>query len=70
MWMVGVILGNGRCFAPRTHVPTPTRTFAYPKLLVQMPARYSANVTESGKPGTGTRELGSGSYTFSGLRVP
>jgi alpha-L-rhamnosidase len=33
---VGVILGNGRYFAPRLEVPTPTRTFGYPKLCLQL----------------------------------
>jgi len=33
---VGVMLGNGRYFAPRSDVPTNTRTFGYPKLLLQL----------------------------------
>jgi len=33
---VGVILGNGRYFAPRRKVPTFMRTFGYPKLLLQL----------------------------------
>jgi len=37
---VGVILGNGRFFAPRVNVPFPTPTFGYPKLLLQMSIQY------------------------------
>jgi alpha-L-rhamnosidase len=37
---VGVILGNGRFFAPRVNVPFPTPTFGYPKLLLQMSVEY------------------------------
>src|SRR5208283_2310399 len=33
---LGVILGNGRYFAPRHNVPTFMRTFGYPKLLLQL----------------------------------
>ena len=33
---LGIILGNGRFFAPRHKVPTFTRTFGYPKLLLQL----------------------------------
>jgi len=33
---LGVILGNGRYFVPRHKVPTFTRTFGYPKLLLQL----------------------------------
>jgi alpha-L-rhamnosidase len=38
---LGVILGNGRYFAPRRNVPTFTRTFGYPKLLLELEIRYS-----------------------------
>ena len=38
---VGVILGNGRYYAPRVRVPTPTRTYGYPKLLLQMEIEYA-----------------------------
>jgi len=37
---VGVMLGNGRYFAPRSNVPTRTLTFGYPKLLLQMHLVY------------------------------
>ncbi len=44
---VGVILGNGRFFAPRVNVPFPTPTFGYPKLLLQMSVEYAdGSVTE------------------------
>jgi len=38
---VGVILGNGRYFAPRVKVPFTTRTFGFPKLLVQIEVEYA-----------------------------
>jgi alpha-L-rhamnosidase len=38
---VGVLLGNGRFFAPRIRVPTLTSTFGYPKLLFQMHVEYA-----------------------------
>jgi alpha-L-rhamnosidase len=38
---IGVILGNGRFFAPRHNVPTFMRTFGYPKLLLQLEIEYS-----------------------------
>jgi alpha-L-rhamnosidase len=38
---LGVILANGRYFAPRHKVPTFTRTFGYPKLLLQLEIQYS-----------------------------
>ena len=37
---VGVILGNGRYFAPRLREPTLTRTYGFPKLLFQMDVEY------------------------------
>jgi len=37
---IGVILGNGRFYAPRDKVPTETRTYGYPKLLFQMRIEY------------------------------
>jgi len=42
---VGVILGNGRFFAPREKVPAPTQTFGYPKLLLQMIIEYEDGTT-------------------------
>ena len=44
---VGVILGNGRFFAPRSKVPFPTPTFGYPKLLLHTSVEYEdGSVTE------------------------
>jgi alpha-L-rhamnosidase len=37
---LGVILGNGRYFAPRRKVPIFTRTFGYPKLRLQLEIEY------------------------------
>jgi len=37
---VGVILGNGRYFAPRITEPIATTTYGYPKLLLQMRVEY------------------------------
>jgi alpha-L-rhamnosidase len=38
---VGVVLGNGRFYAPRTKVPVNTTTFGFPKLLVQLEVKYT-----------------------------
>jgi alpha-L-rhamnosidase len=38
---IGVILGNGRFFAPRSSVPIGTKTFGYPKLLLQLNIEYT-----------------------------
>ena len=43
---LGVILANGRYFAPRHKVPTFTRTFGYPKLLLQLEIEYSDGKVE------------------------
>jgi alpha-L-rhamnosidase len=37
---VGVILGNGRYFAPRGETPTKTKTYGYPKLLLQLHVEF------------------------------
>jgi alpha-L-rhamnosidase len=37
----GVILGNGRFFAPRLHVPVDTLSFGYPKLRFQLEIEYA-----------------------------
>jgi alpha-L-rhamnosidase len=42
----GVMLGNGRYFAPRRQVPTFMRTFGYPKLLLQLEIEYSDGKVE------------------------
>ena len=36
----GIILGNGRFYAPRSTVPTGTTSYGYPKLLFQMRIEY------------------------------
>ncbi|MEN8204207.1 MAG: family 78 glycoside hydrolase catalytic domain [Bacteroidota bacterium] len=36
----GVILGNGRYFSPRINAPTPTLTYGFPKLLMQLEIEY------------------------------
>ncbi len=38
--VIGVILGNGRYYAPRITDPTATRTFGYPKLLFELVLEY------------------------------
>lgn len=42
---IGVILGNGRFFAPRASVPIGTRNFSYPKLLLQLNVEYTDGTT-------------------------
>lgn len=42
---IGVILGNGRFFAPRLNVPIGTRNFSYPKLLLQLNIEYTDGTT-------------------------
>ena len=39
---VGVVLGNGRYFAPRRDIPVPMTTYGFPKLLLPAPPRISA----------------------------
>jgi alpha-L-rhamnosidase len=43
---VGVILGNGRYYAPRLKIPTETKTYGYPKLLLQMHVQYTDGTSE------------------------
>ncbi|HYG33944.1 MAG TPA: family 78 glycoside hydrolase catalytic domain [Clostridia bacterium] len=38
---IGVILGNGRYFAPRRKVPTETRTYGFPKLRFELRVEYT-----------------------------
>lgn len=49
---VGVILGNGRYYAPRLKVPTETLTYGFPKLLFQLHVDYmdgsSATIVSDG----------------------
>jgi alpha-L-rhamnosidase len=42
---VGVILGNGRYYAPRVRDPAVCRTFGYPKLLLQLNVEYTDGTT-------------------------
>jgi len=42
---VGVILGNGRFYAPRLTVPAICRTFGYPKVLLQLNVEYMDGTT-------------------------
>ena len=44
---IGVMLGNGRYFAPRTNVPIETRTFGYPKLLLELRTEYADGTTQT-----------------------
>lgn len=43
---IGVILGNGRYFAPRSKVPTNTRTYGYPKVILQLAVEYADGSTD------------------------
>ncbi|HEY1686119.1 MAG TPA: glycoside hydrolase family 78 protein [Tepidisphaeraceae bacterium] len=38
---LGVILGNGRFYAPRSNYPTHTVSYGYPKLLLQLQIEYA-----------------------------
>ncbi|NOR76513.1 MAG: family 78 glycoside hydrolase catalytic domain [Draconibacterium sp.] len=44
---IGVILGNGRYFAPRTSYPTPTRTYGFPKVICQLEIKYDDGTTST-----------------------
>jgi len=44
---IGVILGNGRYFAPRSGDPSNTRTYGYPKLLMQINLHYEDGTSSS-----------------------
>jgi alpha-L-rhamnosidase len=50
--VAGIMLGNGRFYAPRSTVPTGTTSYGYPKLLFQMHVEYqdgtSAEVVSDG----------------------
>jgi alpha-L-rhamnosidase len=43
---VGVMLGNGRFYGPRQRVPTLTRVFGYPRLLLQLEIVYADGSVE------------------------
>ena len=44
---VGVVLGNGRYFAPRRDIPVPMTTYGYPKLLLQIRLEYADGSVEN-----------------------
>lgn len=44
---IGAILGNGRYFAPRGKVPTNTRTYGYPKMILQLAIEYGDGSAET-----------------------
>ena len=44
---LGVVLGNGRYYAPRINDPTKTLTFGYPKLLFQLDIIYKDGTKKS-----------------------
>ncbi len=44
---IGVILGNGRYFAPRGNNPTRTRTYGYPKLICQLIIQYDDGTVDT-----------------------
>ena len=44
---IGVILGNGRFFAPRSIIPSKTRNYGFPKVICQLEIEY-----EDGSTGT------------------
>ena len=37
---IGIMLGNGRYYAPRLDIPTRTRNFGYPKAKLQLNVEY------------------------------
>jgi alpha-L-rhamnosidase len=44
---LGVVLGNGRFFAPRTKSPVNTKTYGFPKLLLQLQIEYADGSKET-----------------------
>ncbi len=44
---VGIVLGNGRYFAPRRDIPVPMRTYGFPKLLFQLRLEYGDGSVEN-----------------------
>ena len=44
---IGVILGNGRYFAPRSSEPTETRTYGFPKVICQLQIQYEDGTTST-----------------------
>jgi len=44
---LGVILGNGRYFAPRVRVPVPTKDYGHPKLLLELVLEFGDGTTRT-----------------------
>jgi alpha-L-rhamnosidase len=44
---IGVVLGNGRYFAPRKDIPVPMTNYGYPKLLLQLRLEYADGSVEN-----------------------
>ncbi|MCK4992835.1 MAG: alpha-L-rhamnosidase N-terminal domain-containing protein, partial [Bacteroidales bacterium] len=44
---IGVLLGNGRYFAPRGDIPTMTRTYGFPKVICQLEVQYDDGTTST-----------------------
>ncbi len=44
---IGVILGNGRFYAPRTTVPFKTENYGYPKMIFRLDIEYTDNTKQS-----------------------
>ena len=44
---IGIILGNGRYFAPRTDHPNPTRTYGFPKAICQIEIEFKDGTKET-----------------------
>ncbi|MDP4289852.1 MAG: family 78 glycoside hydrolase catalytic domain [Bacteroidota bacterium] len=44
---VGILLGNGRFFAPRSTVPTKMKRYGFPKAIVQLALEYTDGTTET-----------------------
>ena len=43
---IGVILGNGRFYAPRTKTPTGTQSYGFPKVCLQLEVEYTDGTRE------------------------
>jgi len=48
----GIVLGNGRFFAPRGNIPVPTRSFGFPRAICQIILRYEDNTADTVFTGT------------------
>lgn len=44
---IGVILGNGRYFAPRSNIPTKTRDYGFPKVICQIELEFEDGSTKT-----------------------